>query len=125
LFIGLAGGLIAQVIPEGQTNRSPLEGFVFIPGGTFMMGSPRPEPGHEYDELRHSVTLSPLYMGAYEVMGYNPNYRKGNNLPVETVIWYQAVEYCNRRSRWEGLTPAYILNGKNITWDRDSPGEWR
>jgi formylglycine-generating enzyme required for sulfatase activity len=63
----------------------------------------------------HTVTVSSFYMSKYEVtqkewrdiMGNSPSYFKGDTLPVEQVSWYEAVEYCNRRSVKEGLTPAY------------------
>ena len=42
--------------------------FVFIPSGTFMMGSPLSEPERESDERQHRVTLTRgFYMGVTEV----------------------------------------------------------
>lgn len=45
--------------------------FVLVPPGTFLMGSPDDEPGHDaggYDETRHPVTLTePFYLAKYEV----------------------------------------------------------
>jgi formylglycine-generating enzyme required for sulfatase activity len=69
-------------------------------------------------------------MGRYEVrqaeyqavMGNNPSSFKGASLPVETVSWYDAVEYCNARSRREGLAPAYTINGTAISWNRNANG---
>jgi formylglycine-generating enzyme required for sulfatase activity len=78
-------------------------------------------------------------------MGNNPSHFQGDNLPVERVRWYDAVEYCNRRSEREGLTPAYRIDknrkdpnnqaptgDKNdwendrirwtVTWDRNANG---
>ena len=40
-------------------------------------------------------------------MGTNPSECRGKNRPVESVSWYEAVEYCNRRSIAEGYTPCY------------------
>jgi formylglycine-generating enzyme required for sulfatase activity len=45
-----------------------------------------------------------------EVMGSNPSQRVGNNLPVEKISWYDAIEYCNRRSLREGLVPVYRID---------------
>jgi formylglycine-generating enzyme required for sulfatase activity len=69
-------------------------------------------------------------MGKYEItqkewtaaMRSNPSRFKGDNLPVENVTWYEAVEYCNNRSIQEGLTPAYMWNGSSVTWNRDADG---
>jgi formylglycine-generating enzyme required for sulfatase activity len=104
-------------------------GFVKIPGGTFTMGAAG-EPGRRGSAVRHEVTVSSFYMSRYAVtqaeyqtlMGNNPSYFKGNNLPVEQVSWYDAVEYCNRRSEREGLAPAYRMNGTDVIWERSANG---
>ncbi|MDR0322402.1 MAG: formylglycine-generating enzyme family protein [Treponema sp.] len=110
--------------------------MVLINGGTFLIGSPENEPERS-NELQRQVTVNSFYMGKYEVtqkeyhkiMGtdlgsigkLSPHF-KGDNLPVEMVTWYDAIEYCNRRSQKEGLTPAYTVNGENVTWNRDANG---
>jgi formylglycine-generating enzyme required for sulfatase activity len=55
-------------------------------------------------------------------MGTNPSYFIGSNLPVETVSWYDAVEYCNMLSQREGLNPVYTINGTNVTCDWNANG---
>jgi formylglycine-generating enzyme required for sulfatase activity len=57
-----------------------------------------------------------------EIMGTNPSYFKGENLPVEQVSWFEAAEYCNRRSLKEGLTPAYRGSDNSITCDFSASG---
>ncbi|MDR3333489.1 MAG: formylglycine-generating enzyme family protein [Treponema sp.] len=105
-----------------------------IQGGTFMMGSPASEASRNSNEVQHQVTVSSFFMGKYEVtqreyqavMGTNPSFFKGDNLPVEKVSWFEAVEYCNARSRKEGLTPAYTISGsgdsRTVTWNRNVNG---
>jgi len=44
------------------------------------------------------------------VMGGNPSKFKGEDLPVEMVSWYDAIEYCNKRSLKEGLKPYYNID---------------
>ncbi|GBU28681.1 hypothetical protein R84B8_02241 [Treponema sp. R8-4-B8] len=113
-----------------QQPASIPAGMVFIQGGTFTMGSPTNEPGRSSYEVQHQVTVSSFYMGKYEVtqkeykeiMGTNPSNFKGDNLPVEQVSWYDAIEYCNKRSQKEGLTPAYTRNGYNVTWNKNANG---
>ena len=58
----------------------------------------------------------------HEIMGENPSNFKGKHLPVENLTWYEAVNYCNARSEKEGLTKAYMVDGKNVTWDRSADG---
>ena len=45
-----------------------------------------------------------------EVMKNNPSEFKGDNRPVETVSWWEALEYCNRLSEKYGLEPVYELS---------------
>jgi formylglycine-generating enzyme required for sulfatase activity len=94
------------------------------------MGSPSNEPERYSDEVQHQVTLSAFYMGKYQVtqaeyqsvMETNPSYFTGSNFPVERVSWYDAVEFCNRLSQREGLTPAYTINGTNVSCNWNASG---
>jgi formylglycine-generating enzyme required for sulfatase activity len=111
----------AVVIPVAQPSTPA--NMVWVEGGTFTMGDDNLGIGGP----KHSVTVSGFYMGKYtvtqkeykEIMGNNPSNFIGDNLPVEKVSWYDAVEYCNKRSIKEGLTPAYALIGAKETWDKE------
>lgn len=81
--------------------------LVLIPAGTFAMGSPPGEIGHQDAEGLHQVTISrPFYLGAREVtqrewltvMGSNPSHfvTGGLGLPVEQVNWYEVHEFLRR-----------------------------
>lgn len=82
--------------PKNFTNSIGMK-FVWIPPGTFLMGSPRGEKQKGANEIQHKVTLSKgFYMGVYTVtqeewqavMSNNPSKFKGEKrLPVETVSW--------------------------------------
>jgi formylglycine-generating enzyme required for sulfatase activity len=124
--------------------------MVWINPGTFTMGSPETEPERSAiadRETQHQVTLTKgFYMGKYPVtqrqyeavMGTNPSgfttpvspETSTANRPVERVSWYDALVFCNKLSRSEGLNPAYRISGstdpavwgavpsnKNATWD--------
>jgi uncharacterized protein YcfL len=71
-----------------------------------------------------NITVSNnFYIGKYEVtqaeykavMENNPSYLKGENLPVESVTWYDAVIYCNKQSIKEGVKPYYSIKGTTVT----------
>ncbi len=88
-------------------------GFVWIPAGTFVMGSPWVEAWRNEDEVQHPVTLSRgFWMSDHEVtqweyesvVGNNPSHLKGNtNRPVEQVNWNDAMFYCNALTYRERL----------------------
>mgnify|MGYP005782504169 CR=1 FL=1 len=133
----IALGLYFFVFRESDNNRAfssnvekTDDGLVLIKGGTFNMGSPNDEMQRENDEVEHEVSVDDFYISPYEVtgeeyekvMGENPSYFKGENLPVESVSWYAAIEYCNRLSEQEGLTPVYTIDENNVSFDRSANG---
>jgi len=104
--------------------------FVRVEGGTFTMGSPSNEDGRlAHESPQHQVTVNSFYMGIYEVtqkeyqevMGVNNSPNSGDNLPA-VCSWYDAIEYCNKLSLKEGLTPCYRGSGDNIICDWNANG---
>src|ERR1022692_2905535 len=91
--------------PKNFTNSIGMK-FVWIPPGSFMMGSPKDEQAHGQDETLHKVTLSKgFYMSVYlvtqeqwqAVMGKNPSHFKGEkNLPVEGVSWDDCQDFVKK-----------------------------
>lgn len=90
--------------------------FVLIQAGTFMMGSPENQIGHQSDEVLHGVTITRdftiqttevIQSDWVTVMGANPSFFKGDNLPVETLSWWSAITYANEESKLAGLTQCY------------------
>ncbi|MDR0619943.1 MAG: SUMF1/EgtB/PvdO family nonheme iron enzyme [Bacteroidales bacterium] len=116
--------------PDTSDEDKTPESFVYVPGGTFTMGSPDNEAERDIDEIRHTVTVSGFYIASSEltqaqyrvVTGKNPSANQGDNLPVENVTWYDAVQYCNALSQRDGLTPAYTISGQTVTWNRSANG---
>jgi len=88
-----------------------------IPAGRFTMGSPSTEADRGSDEgPQTSVALRAFWLGKTEVtqgqwqalMGSNPSHYKGEALPVETVSWDEAMEFCRKltaREREAGRLP--------------------
>jgi len=94
--------------------------FLKINAGKFPMGDDLEEDVGDgsYKRKRHNVTLTrSFYMNKYpvtqteyeRVMGENPSYFLGDNRPVDTVRWEEAIEFCNKASLLFGFTPAYII----------------
>ncbi len=105
--------------PEVRPN------LVKVPKGSFTMGSPAAESGRGSNEVQHAVTLTTdFWMAESEVtqrqyrnlMGGSPSGFKGDDLPVESVSWYDAVAYCNALSVKEKLTPCYQISGTTVGW---------
>jgi formylglycine-generating enzyme required for sulfatase activity len=81
--------------------------MVYIPGGTFLMGSPENEEGHRNNESpQHQVTIAPFYMGKFPitqaqweaVMGTNPSHFTEAKRPVEMVSWEETIKFCDQLS---------------------------
>ncbi|MBW1613373.1 MAG: formylglycine-generating enzyme family protein [Deltaproteobacteria bacterium] len=79
--------------------------LLYVPPGTFMMGSPSNEEGHKAEEIQHEVAITKgFWIGRTEVtqelyqviMGKNPSYYKGPNFPVENVSWNDSVKFIHR-----------------------------
>ena len=117
---GSDGGGVADMM-AGEVRPN----LVLISKGSFQMGSPAAESGRGTDEVQHAVTLTTdFWMAESEVtqrqyrnlMGTSFSYFQGDDLPVETVSWYDAVAYCNALSVKEGLTPCYQISGTTVGW---------
>jgi formylglycine-generating enzyme required for sulfatase activity len=92
----------------------PLE-LVAIPGGQFLMGSPKSEAERlEYEGPQRDVVVPPFFMGRYPVtqaqwrwvaaelpvvnqsIDVNPSHFEGPDCPVERISWLDAQEFCAR-----------------------------
>ncbi len=91
-------GLWADLTITGVTQR-----LRYVPAGTFLMGSPEDEYGHERDETQVRVTLSQsLWLADTEctqglwtaVAGLDDSRFKGLENPVERVSWNDAKAFC-------------------------------
>jgi len=103
---------LLENLPVPTTIFNFLE-TVDIPAGTL---------NRSYATPSHTISLNAFKMGKYPVtqeqylivMGiYNPStFKITLNHPVETLTWFDAIEFCNRLSTMEGLTPVYTITGR-------------
>jgi formylglycine-generating enzyme required for sulfatase activity len=128
VLFGCGGGAGSSNSPPREPIISPNVGkLVPIPAGTFTMGQ-----SDIIGATPHSVTLSAFYMSEYELtqaqwekvmgIGSNPSNFKDDNLPVETVSWYDAIDFCNALSAKEGLTATYTVSGISVTLNSGANG---
>jgi len=109
--------------------------MIWIEGGSFKMGCTSEQRDcHVKESPTHRVTLSDYYMSPYEltIREYDaylnaigkPKSRYSTSeygdLPMIMLTWYDAIEYCNWRSKQEGLTPCYTIE-KHYTRDTKYP----
>lgn len=101
-----------------HTNSIGME-FVYIPKGSFYMGSPDTELGRYSHETLHGVILTkPFYMQTTEVtqeqweqvMGGNPSSFSscGPTCPVEMVSWDDVQNFIDTLNSQEGRFPCHI-----------------
>ncbi|MEM9770878.1 MAG: formylglycine-generating enzyme family protein [Cyanobacteria bacterium P01_D01_bin.73] len=125
-FFGLGSKLVVEKqvagnwgYSEGLGSKVVLD-MMEIPGGSFLVGAPESEPeSGDNERPQREITLEPFYMGRFPitqaqwrvVAGYDredrdleldPSSFKGDDLPVESVSWDDAVEFCKRLSRRTG-----------------------
>jgi formylglycine-generating enzyme required for sulfatase activity len=91
-----------SVRPQQMQNRTGIE-FVWVPAGSFMMGSGKNSPN---EKPMHRVTIAEgFYIGKYEVtqaqwqqvMGSNPSkFKDCANCPVERVSWDSAQAFISK-----------------------------
>jgi formylglycine-generating enzyme required for sulfatase activity len=115
---------------EPITDNLTLD-IVAIPGGEFLMGSPPdeverdiytsyyPDTEGKDVEAQHRVMVPSFSLGQFPVtqnqwraiaalpkvnrdLNPDPASFKGDNRPVEQISWYEAVEFCDRLSKYTG-----------------------
>lgn len=107
--------LDSEVVTANYFPINVPQQMVLVSGGTF-------------NNSTSNITIADFYISNFEVtqaeyqaiMNFNPAHFTGSTEnPVEQASWFDAVEYCNRRSIIEGLAPCYTYS----TFGTD-PANW-
>ncbi len=127
--------LIASMI--GTTSvvaeELSLPQFVEVPAGLAVMGGAADEPGRRGDEeprstmmIARAFELATTEVRAdlwFEVMGVSPSYFSAcDACPVESITWFEALDFCNVLSARVGLDPVYEQIDGAIVWNGDADG---
>ena len=109
--------------------RPSLLDMVPIRGGAFSMGSADSDEGaYPFERPQHRVMVSDFEISRTPVT--RAQYARGLERPVPEdgdrpeaeVSWFDAVEYCNRLSALESMTPCYVVDEQSVEWRRDANG---
>ena len=131
-----------NIAPDKEKAEKLLDNFVFVEGGTFLMGSPETENGRSGSEVQHEVTVDSFYMQSSlvtqelweSVMGDKPSLDKTwPDLPITNVSWFDCQEFIKKineltgklyrlptEAEWEyaakggNQSKGYIYSGSNI-----------
>ena len=120
-----------QKMAISTNQEKPEEEMVVVKEGCFQMGS---DSGNSDERPVHKVCLSSFKIGKYEVkqkyfqsvMGFNPSQFPGAELPVDSVAWEDARDYCKKQgmrlpteAEWEfaarGGTQSEYYWGEDVT----------
>lgn len=116
LDITSAGAPLTMAFSDFVNQTFTVNGVQFtmvaVKGGTFTMGATSEQGSDAFDDEKpaHEVTLSDYYIGQTEVtqalwkavMGSNPSYCVGDNLPVEQVSWNDCQEFIRKLNQLTG-----------------------
>jgi formylglycine-generating enzyme required for sulfatase activity len=109
--------------PVGPNGTVHAFGMIQLAGGTFLMGSNCAVPDAYLERPVHSVALSSFWMDTtevtqndyYSLMQVNPSRFANDPMrPVEGVTWYDAVLYCNARSKRDQKDTVYSYQSKTM-----------
>ncbi len=116
IFIGILILTVSFYLFSCAKQNSGMEEFVLIEGGEYTVGSPENEEGRRIkgEEDRKIVTVSSFYIATTETTEGEYHRVMGDstiksNFPMVNVSWFDAVLYCNIRSKQEGLPSAYEI----------------
>ena len=95
---------------KGKSGNPAFRDMVVVNGGKYTPSFFNEEREVFDIEVCKYLVTQDMWM---EVMEENPSYFKGGRRPVESVSWWDALEYCNKLSEKYNLEPVYDLSKKD------------
>ncbi|MEU4238586.1 formylglycine-generating enzyme family protein [Actinoplanes sp. NPDC026619] len=97
--------------------------LIALPPGRVTLSDRRSQRVWTVDLQPYLLARAPVTQREYaEVTGERPSAAAGENRPVESVSWWDAVRFCNARSEQDDLEPTYRLAGDTIEWNPAAAG---
>jgi formylglycine-generating enzyme required for sulfatase activity len=110
-----------QVLKE-PPDKDIRDRMVEISPGTFTMGDNKTGQVEVTISRSFFMDTYPVTQALYqEIMNKNPSRFRGDDLPVEKVSWFDAIDFCNELSMQSGLGRVYEVKGKKVKihYERD------
>lgn len=101
-----------SIITEStEYNDDTKPEMIYVKAGSFYRGISKVTLTKDFYISKFEVTQK-LYS---KVMGKNPSRYKGDQKPVDSVSWYDSINFCNKLSLMNGKTPVYDVRGENVS----------
>ncbi|MGL1935276.1 MAG: formylglycine-generating enzyme family protein [Fibrobacterales bacterium] len=128
--IGGIDSIVSDTIIGNFKTTSPL-GMVFVPGGSFEMGSDT--IGEPEEAPKHNVTVSGFWMDTTEVTVSQYHFITDSdisildtlclNCPKTKVNWYSAIRYANEMSKRYGADTVYSYDNIEVIYVKPTSAE--
>ena len=107
---------------SGKKSESKFENMVFVQGGKYQPSFADEEKEVFDIEVCKYPTTQKMWA---EVIEENPSRYIGDSKPVNSVTWWEALDYCNKLSEKYSLEPVYDLSksGEGILMIKELGGE--
>ena len=103
----LKGTIRKYSAKKASDIESKFENMIFVQGGKHQPSFANEEKEVFDIEVCKYPTTQKMWT---EVMENNPSEFKGDNKPIESITWWEALEFCNKLSEKYGLEPVYDLS---------------
>lgn len=98
-------------------SKSEPPEMLAIPAGTIVLNDARSGSSRTVQLLPFEIGRTQLTQAEWGVSTADLG-----STPAHPVTWFDAVRWCNTTSARCGLRPAYLINGRSVTWDVNADG---